>query len=249
MKWDPWKSGSAKTPAQRVVGSPLAVFLRAARDQRVEWNPVGIGRHALTAQSWPEWLDRVAPTKSRSASPRRSWRPSGRPCSARFWTGKTGPRSRHGGEPLPGRWPPENPWSEEKKARVRDQVQQDWERREVRFREEFARCWRPWATLIRIIPPDKVSARGEVVVSGEVVACTGCGLTAAAGSARRSFHEVRECPRCGGDGDWRDDRAHLTRARKRWECWGCQAVITPKALYVAKGEWPDVRRLCVGCAV
>ena len=59
------------------------------------------------------------------------------------------------------------PVSEEKKARVRDQVEQDWERREARFREELARCWRPWATLIRIIPPDTDACRSPIPIQAD----------------------------------------------------------------------------------
>lgn len=145
--------------------------------------------------------------------------------------------------------------SEEEKARLDaavERMKKEWEQREARFREKLARRWRPWAAHIRFIRPAEEIPHPLLIQTGEVVACTGCGLTAAASSARRSIHEVRDCPRCGGqgDGEWRGGRAHLTRAQKRWECDDCQAGIASETLYVVLGEWPgSMRRLCVGCAV
>ncbi len=117
------------------------------------------------------------------------------------------------------------------------------------LREELARRWRPWATYIRF------SGIGAWP-SGHIVACAGCGLTTAASTARGGC----DCPRCGGDvgEEWHGERAHLTRAQKRWDCGGCSARIEPKTLYVVLGlrggpapkavdKWPDVRRLCVEC--
>ena len=147
--------------------------------------------------------------------------------------------------------PPTPALSEEERARVIEQHQEEWEQREALFLEKLARRWRPWATRIGIIPPDENMSHPMLYPASEIVACTGCGLTAARSTARRSFLEVRDCPRCGGNGsvEWCDRRAHLTRARKSWECESCQARIAPKTFYVVLGEWPEVRRLCVECTV
>ena len=136
---------------------------------------------------------------------------------------------------------------------VIDEMVKSHENKATRFREELSRRWRPWATYIQI-------GSERAWPSGSIVACTGSGLTTAASTARKILHEVRDCPRCGGDGsgEWHGERVHLTRARKKWECEDCSAGIKPESLYVVLGlygspvpkvigKWPDVRRLCVEC--
>ena len=134
-----------------------------------------------------------------------------------------------------------------------DELERREEDKAARFREDLSRRWRPWATYIEL-------GRERAWPSGTIVACTGCGLTTAASTARKTLHEVRYCPKCEGkgSGEWCGERVHLTRARKKWECEHCSAGIEPDSLYIVLGlrgspapkvigKWPDVPRLCVEC--